>query len=305
MTSQIPDLWWSPSMARFLSRHEDRDDEHLVWVWHGHHESLRHFLGTGLDSNPPLPDDAVQLVPDRSITDLEQELYNRAVTAEAERDAILPRLAELAKQAGKLRTAEWLRTCATLPPSEWPPAPAYKGPMVPAAELEEAQRSASFWQGQAERWEREHQSAVLPYTTKLESERDALQARIDEHEGILAAIWLYVKWRYVTKQLTTEQKNLWADAVERVSERDHPGEGAKADRWWSAALQGDQPTERETRCMNGPAKQHTLRMVEILKALKAASADGALPGELDDQASFTQLARAIVDHWPTGEVDRG
>ncbi|MEV4053007.1 hypothetical protein AB0J55_17630 [Amycolatopsis sp. NPDC049688] len=59
-----PDLWWSPSMARFLSRHEDQDDEHLVWVWHGHQESLRHYLGTGLDSNPPLPADAVRLVPD-------------------------------------------------------------------------------------------------------------------------------------------------------------------------------------------------------------------------------------------------
>lgn len=73
------------------------------------------------------------------------------------------------------------------------------------------------------------------------AERDALQARLDEHEELLAAIWLYVKWRYVTKQLTTEQKNLWADAVEKISEANHPGEGAKVDRWWSAALQGDQP----------------------------------------------------------------
>jgi hypothetical protein len=56
------DLWWSPSMARFLTRHEDMDDEHLVWVVQSGHESLRHYLGTGLESNPPLPDDAVQLV---------------------------------------------------------------------------------------------------------------------------------------------------------------------------------------------------------------------------------------------------
>lgn len=56
------DLWWSPSLRRFLSRHENQDDEHLVWVFHGHHEALRHYLGAGLDSNPPLPDDAVRLV---------------------------------------------------------------------------------------------------------------------------------------------------------------------------------------------------------------------------------------------------
>lgn len=61
------------------------------------------------------------------------------------------------------------------------------------------------------------------------------------YKDLLASIWLYVKWRYVTKQLTTEQKNLWADAVEEISERDHPGEGADADRWW----QGDQPAEPE------------------------------------------------------------
>lgn len=47
---------------------------------------------------------------------------------------LLRHAAALAKESGKARTAEWLRTCATLPPAEWPPAPAYKGPMVPAAE---------------------------------------------------------------------------------------------------------------------------------------------------------------------------
>jgi hypothetical protein len=48
-------------MGRFLTRHENRDDEHLVWVFHGHYEALRHYLGTGPDSNPPLPVDATRL----------------------------------------------------------------------------------------------------------------------------------------------------------------------------------------------------------------------------------------------------
>jgi hypothetical protein len=86
------DLWWSPSMKRLLTRHEDMDDEHLVWVVQGGHESLRHYLGTGPDSNPSMPDDAVQLVPDRDITSLEEELYNRAVAAESERDGLQARL---------------------------------------------------------------------------------------------------------------------------------------------------------------------------------------------------------------------
>lgn len=65
MTEQMPfELWWSPSMKRFLTRHQSEDDEHLVWVWHGHYEALRHYLGTGLDSNPPMPDDAVRLAPE-------------------------------------------------------------------------------------------------------------------------------------------------------------------------------------------------------------------------------------------------
>jgi chromosome segregation ATPase len=72
-----------------------------------------------------------------------------------------------------------------------------------------------------------------------------------------------------------------------------------------AALQGDQSTPPETRCMNGPAKQRTLRMVEIIKALRAASTSGVLPDHLDERGSFAPMARAIVDHWPTGEADRG
>lgn len=60
--ANMPELWWSPSLRRFLSRHESQDDEHLVWVFHGHYEALRRYLGTGLDSNPPLPADAVRLV---------------------------------------------------------------------------------------------------------------------------------------------------------------------------------------------------------------------------------------------------
>jgi len=68
------DLWWSPSLKRLLSRHENEDDEHLVWVMQGGAESLRHYLGTGLESNPPLPDDAVRLVQTTELERLRAQL---------------------------------------------------------------------------------------------------------------------------------------------------------------------------------------------------------------------------------------
>lgn len=244
------------------------------------------------------------------------ELQRAGLLADpAQAAALLTRLAELTEQAGKQRSTEWLRLCATLPMEEWPPAPAYKGPMVPAAEHEKLAADHLALLGQRDEWwehvgrerrelegQRDRLSLMLramarklvayrkwtlgddvPEVHRLrrevarltdlcremearanrisrcscdndgiecthEAERDERQARLEEHEELLAAIWLYVKWRYVTKQLTTEQKNLWADAVEKVSERHHPGEGAKADRWWQddqpvrAALAGDQPT---------------------------------------------------------------
>jgi hypothetical protein len=59
----------------------------------------------------------------------------------------------------------------------------------------------------------------------------------------------------------------------------------------------DQLAGSDTRCMNGPAKQHTLRMVAIIKALKAAAVNGQLPATVEP-LPFAKIARAIVDHWP-------
>lgn len=46
-------------------------------------------------------------------------------------------------------------------------------------------------------------------------------------QDVLADIYLYIDWRYVTKQMTTENKNLFADAVEAGSLED-----MEVDRWW-------------------------------------------------------------------------
>ncbi|GAB2964276.1 hypothetical protein [Saccharothrix stipae] len=59
------------------------------------------------------------------------------------------------------------------------------------------------------------------------------------YRHLLGAIWLYVDWRYLTKQMTTEQKELWADAVDAFGE---PQEG-KAERWWREPAAPQAPAE--------------------------------------------------------------
>lgn len=70
---------------------------------------------------------------------------------------------------------------------------------------------------------RREREAVAAQLAETITERDSLR-------DMLGAIWLYVDWRYVTRQLTTEQKTLWADAVDAFG--DEADSGAKADRWW-------------------------------------------------------------------------
>jgi hypothetical protein len=63
-----------------------------------------------------------------------------------------------------------------------------------------------------------------------EREKESLLEEIDEYKELLKAIWLYVKWYYVTKQLTTEQKDLWANAIDEKG--DPEDGGSTAERWW-------------------------------------------------------------------------
>lgn len=60
-----------------------------------------------------------------------------------------------------------------------------------------------------------------------------LLEQLGRYQDLLSSIWLYVSWRYVTKQLTTEQKELWADAVDKVSALHDPDDPVKVDRWWA------------------------------------------------------------------------
>lgn len=56
-----------------------------------------------------------------------------------------------------------------------------------------------------------------------------------EEQELLASMSLYFNWRYVTKQLTTEQKNMLADACDAVWTYWEFRDGleySRADRWW-------------------------------------------------------------------------
>ena len=57
--------------------------------------------------------------------------------------------------------------------------------------------------------------------------RDLVRERYDE---MLAAIVLYIDWHYVTRQLTTEQKELFAAAISRH----RGGLPVYATRWWQS-----------------------------------------------------------------------
>ena len=53
-------------------------------------------------------------------------------------------------------------------------------------------------------------------------------------EDILGEVWLYIRWRYVTKQLATEKKERFLAAVEVWHNRLDPDEpfDAASSAWW-------------------------------------------------------------------------
>jgi len=56
------------------------------------------------------------------------------------------------------------------------------------------------------------------------------------YEDLLASIWLYIPWQYVTKQLTTPQKEMFADAIDashaRSDAQESEPEPHPVERWW-------------------------------------------------------------------------
>lgn len=55
---------------------------------------------------------------------------------------------------------------------------------------------------------------------------------LQRYEDLLGSIWLYIKWVYVTRQLRTADKELFADAVDAWNARLHDDDPGHAQRWW-------------------------------------------------------------------------
>ncbi|ALG07645.1 hypothetical protein [Kibdelosporangium phytohabitans] len=125
-----------------------------------------------------------------------------------------------------------------------------------------------------------------------EAERDnaALVEQVEQRDQQIAAyrellgcIWLYVNWRYVTKQLETVQKELWADAVEQWQPdgSDDPPPPRTVDRWWRDDAPATQPLVCGACCCAipvhktwGPLDQFTPQQhAEIQQTLAKLGAD--------------------------------
>lgn len=78
-------------------------------------------------------------------------------------------------------------------------------------------------------------------------------------EDLLASIYLYVHWYDVSKRLTTEQKEAWADAVEAHSAR-RPGASMTVPRWWRDDYVPARPLPKM------PSRRVTLELTAYLSA---------------------------------------
>lgn len=72
-------------------------------------------------------------------------------------------------------------------------------------------------------------AALIGMLRDAEAERDAMR-------DLLGSIWLYVGWRSATRSLTTEQRELWAKAVDAECRKGQIENGEEphlvAERWW-------------------------------------------------------------------------
>lgn len=145
-------------------------------------------------------------------------------------------------------------------------------------ELERLQASRFAWAREADRQEQraDFVDELMTGTIKV-MEREQAEANLATET--LGAIWSYVDWRYVTGKLTTEQRELWADAVDAFG---GGPENGKAERWW-----------REDAAAPKPKKNDGLWQ-QIWDALDSTRPGDICPALLDD---YADLACAAVQGW--------
>lgn len=138
------------------------------------------------------------------MTDLWMELARRVTTSEREHDAAADREWRTFPDGGDLARAAYLRGVA-------------KGLAVA----------------------RDHQLDIA-----AESRDGTVSASQDALDAACHSAYLHIKWKYVTKQMTTEEKEAFADACDRAAEHAAREDGNKphlVPRWWRDDYTG--PTE--------------------------------------------------------------
>ena len=77
---------------------------------------------------------------------------------------------------------------------------------------------------------------VFPDREALTDDAMAAHEEVERLQELLGLIWLYVSWRSATRHLTTEQRELWARAVDEHTRKGQIEDGEEphpvAERWW-------------------------------------------------------------------------
>lgn len=85
-------------------------------------------------------------------------------------------------------------------------------------------------------FEHDEEFEAIAGENELREENREMGGRLAEMRDLLGSISLYVNWRFTTKQLTTPQKEMWADAVDAWSQALQAADGYApsrvAVRWW-------------------------------------------------------------------------
>lgn len=86
--------------------------------------------------------------------------------------------------------------------------------------------------------------AATPTATDLATgEHRKIGPMVHHLDGAAHSVWLHGKWWWLTKNMTTEEREAFADAVERYSATLEPEDPVRVDRWWRDPEHPDgQPT---------------------------------------------------------------
>lgn len=66
----------------------------------------------------------------------------------------------------------------------------------------------------------------------LRGKVEALTREREDLEALLSSLWLYIEWRAVTRKLTPDQRELFADAIEAWSRKHNGDDAVRVPRWW-------------------------------------------------------------------------